>query len=221
MHKISTVFFDLDDTLYDKENGLWEAIRERMGIYMENLLGLPADEVASMRRHYYETYGTTLRGLQIHHTVDNDAYLAYVHDLPLDDFLQPDHLLREMLDSLPLRKFVFTNADLPHANRVLNLLGVSRCFDGILDVLALEFSCKPQPEAYLKALKLAGIDNPEECLYLDDSTRNLSTARKMGFTTILVGDGEDDPSAHYSITNVKDLAHILPELWGKHGEKSR
>ncbi len=218
MHKISTVFFDLDDTLYDKGNGLWEAIRERMGAYIENLLDLPADEVASLRRHYYETYGTTLRGLQIHHAVDTDDYLAYVHDLPLEIFLQPDNSLQEMLNSLPLRKFVFTNADLPHALRVLDMLGVNGCFEGILDVLALEFSCKPQPEAYLKALKLAGIDNPEECLYLDDSTRNLSTARKMGFITILVGDGKENPAAHYTITNVKDLPRILPELWAQHGE---
>ncbi len=218
MQKISTVFFDLDDTLYDKGNGLWEAIRERMGAYIENLLDLPADEVASLRRHYYETYGTTLRGLQIHHAVDTDDYLAYVHDLPLEIFLQPDNSLQEMLNSLPLRKFVFTNADLPHALRVLDMLGVNGCFEGILDVLALEFSCKPQPEAYLKALKLAGIDNPEECLYLDDSTRNLSTARKMGFITILVGDGKENPAAHYTITNVKDLPRILPELWDQHGE---
>lgn len=218
MQKISTVFFDLDDTLYDKGNGLWEAIRERMGAYIENLLDLPADEVASLRRHYYETYGTTLRGLQIHHAVDTDDYLAYVHDLPLEIFLQPDNSLQEMLNSLPLRKFVFTNADLPHALRVLDMLGVNGCFEGILDVLALEFSCKPQPEAYLKALKLAGIDNPEECLYLDDSTRNLSTARKMGFITILVGDGKENPAAHYTITNVKDLPRILPELWAQHGE---
>lgn len=213
MQKITTVFFDLDDTLYDKGNGLWNAIRARMGIYMEKLLDLPPDEVASLRRQYYETYGTTLRGLQLHHEVDAGDYLAYVHDIPLEEYLLPDRALQEILSSLPLRKFIFTNADLPHALRVLDRLGVTGCFESILDVTALGYLCKPQPEAYLKALRLAGIDRAEECLYLDDSTRNLSTARAMGFTTILVGDGEHDPSADYSITSVKDLPLILPELW--------
>ncbi len=217
MQNITTVFFDLDDTLYNSENGLWEAIRKRMGKYMENLLDLPPEEVDSLRRHYYLTYGTTLRGLQMHHDIDSIEYLTYVHDLPLEEFLQPDISLRELLNSLPLRKFIFTNADLYHAQRVLDVLGVNGCFDGIVDVLALEYLCKPQPEAYLKALELAGIDNPQECLYLDDSTRNLSTARDMGIITVLVGDSKEDPSACYSIANVKDLPLILPEIWDQRG----
>ncbi|MGW8181793.1 MAG: pyrimidine 5'-nucleotidase, partial [bacterium] len=174
MRKITTVFFDLDDTLYSKDNGLWEAIRERMGAYMENLLSLPPEEVAALRRYYYKTYGTTLRGLQMHHEIDSSEYLAYVHDLPLDKFLCPDHSLQEMLKSLPLRKYILTNADSPHAQRVLDILGVNGCFEDILDVVALGYLCKPQPEAFSKALELAGMANPQECLYLDDSTRNLA-----------------------------------------------
>ena len=45
---------------------------------------LPVEEVDILRRNYFEQYGTTLRGLQIHHQVDTDEYLAYVHDLPLE-----------------------------------------------------------------------------------------------------------------------------------------
>lgn len=215
MPGFTTIFFDLDDTLYDKNNGLWLAIRTRMGYYLEDLLKLPAEEIAVLRRNYYETYGTTLRGLQIHHQVDTDDYLDYVHDLPLEKYLQPDPALQQMLKSLPLRKFIFTNADSAHAFRVLNALGVNGFFEGIVDVRALDFYCKPEPEAYQRAMKLAGISEPGQCLYLDDSTRNLSVARQMGFTTILVGENQSDPSAHYSILNVKDLPDLLPELWNQ------
>ncbi|MGW8249408.1 MAG: pyrimidine 5'-nucleotidase [Anaerolineales bacterium] len=215
MHKFTTIFFDLDDTLYDKDNGLWQAIRSRMGVYMETLLGLPPDEVAALRREYYIKYGTTLRGLQIHHQVDSDDYLAYVHDLVLEDFLHPDPDLVAMLKSLPLKKYIFTNADAAHAQRVLKLLGVNGTFDGIFDVRALDFMCKPDPSAYHRALELAGVSQPDYCLYLDDSPRNLSIARQLGITTILVGDGKPDPSAHYSITSVKELPEILPELWSE------
>jgi len=66
----SVLFFDLDDTLYSNTNGLWEAIRERMTDFMEERLGFPPDEIPNLRRNYFEKYGTTLRGLQINHSVD-------------------------------------------------------------------------------------------------------------------------------------------------------
>ncbi len=55
--------------------------------------------------------GTTMRGLQIHHQIDTDDYLAYVHDLPLHDYLYPNPQLRSLLTSLPQRRWIFTNAD--------------------------------------------------------------------------------------------------------------
>lgn len=215
MTRFRTLFFDLDDTLYDNSNGLWEAIRNRMGEYIQNLLGLTPDETATLRRNYFTTYGTTLRGLQIHHQVNSDDYLAHVHDLPLDQFLQADHDLRGMLSSLPHRKFIFTNADDAHAIRVLDILGVRDCFNGIIDVHALGYHCKPEPEAYQIAMQLAGEEDVSRCLFIDDSPRNLATARQLGFTTILVGNHNMDQTAHYSIANLKDLPELLPELWVK------
>ena len=213
MTRFRTIFFDLDDTLYDNNNGLWEAIRNRMGDYMQKLLGLTPEETNALRRHYFLTYGTTLRGLQIHHNVNSDEYLAYVHDLPLLDYLQPDYELHRMLTSLPQVKYIFTNADRAHATRVLEILGISDCFDGIIDVYALSFHCKPEPEAYQIALKLAAEADVSKCLFLDDSPRNLATARQLGFTTILVGNHDPGDTAHFTIANLKELPKLLPELW--------
>lgn len=215
MTRFRTIFFDLDDTLYDNSNGLWEAIRNRMGDYMQKLLGLSPDETNALRRHYFLTYGTTLRGLQIHHHVDSDEYLAYVHDLPLHEYLQPDLNLRSLLTSLPQMKFIFTNADRAHAHRVLDILSISDCFDGIIDVHALGFHCKPEPEAYQIAMELAGEEDVSKCLFLDDSPRNLATARQLGFTTILVGNHDSDESAHFTIPSLNELPGLLPELWEK------
>ena len=68
--RYSTIFFDLDDTLYDSRSGLWDAIRHRMSEYMQERLGMPWAEIDELRKKYYQTYGTTLRGLQRHHQVD-------------------------------------------------------------------------------------------------------------------------------------------------------
>ena len=209
----SVLFFDLDDTLYSNTNGLWEAIRGRMSDYLSDPLGFPPDEIQFIRRHYFETYGTTLRGLQMNHSVDADEYLSYVHDLPLENYLSPDLELRKILDSLPQRKWVFTNADADHAKRVLSILRLNECFTGIIDVRALDFLCKPENEAYQRALDLADSAYPANCVLFEDSLRNLAPAHEFGFTTVLVGTGVNHDEADYSVNNLIELPQVFPQLW--------
>ena len=209
----TVLFFDLDDTLYPNTNGLWEAIRLRMTDYLRDALGFDPGEIQEIRQTYYETYGTTLRGLQLHHEVNEDDYLAYVHDLPLEQYISPDPQLRSLLKSLTQKKWIFTNADADHASRVLQVLGIDDCFSGIIDVRALGFLCKPDRKAYARALELAGETNPEKCVLLDDSIRNLIPAHQAGFTTVLVGSPQHHQSADYSIQNLKDLPQVFNQLW--------
>jgi putative hydrolase of the HAD superfamily len=210
----TTLFFDLDDTLYNNDCGLWFAIRERMGHYMYERMGVPEEQVMSLRRHYFETYGTTLRGLQLHHQIDADEYLAYVHDLPLQEFIQPIPGLRQLVLSLPQRRWIFTNADANHARRVLSVLELEGCFLGIIDINALQYNCKPTLAAYQRAMAIAGETDPHHCVLLDDSPANLAPARKLGFTTILVGtDSKPNPAAQISLPELMALPDAMPELW--------
>lgn len=216
--RYTTLFFDLDDTLYPAQNGVWAAIRERMNAYMLEKLHLPPEQVYELRRQFYDLYGTTLRGLQVHYHVDADDFLAYVHDLPIGQMVKPDAQLRALLLRLPQRKFIFTNSDAAHAGRVLAALGLSDCFDGIIDLRALDFHCKPEPLAYQRALALSGEKEAQRCIYLDDSPRNLAPARWMGMCTILVGDQVDDHASPtlqpycYRIPRPHDLLQVLPQL---------
>jgi pyrimidine 5'-nucleotidase len=209
----TTIFFDLDDTLYPSTTGLWEAIRGRMNQYMCERLGLPLEQALALRRTYFETYGTTLKGLQRHYGIDANDYLAYVHDLPLTSYLRPDPALQDILHSLNRRKWIFTNADKNHAQRVLEVLTLSNCFDGIIDVRAVQFTCKPEVDAYRRALSVAGESSPSTCVYLDDSPRNLKPAYDLGFYTILVGSDQSCPVAYHSISTAHNLREIMPELW--------
>ena len=211
--RYTNIFFDLDDTLYPVQAGLWEAIRSRMSRYMAERMGLPVEQIDALRKHYLETYGTTLRGLQHNYHIDSDDYLAYVHDLPLDKFIQPDPAVRQMLLSLPLQRWIFTNADSQHAQRVLTTLELEGCFHGIIDVRAIGFLNKPDPLAYQRALEIAGVSDPRTCVLLDDAARNLGPARQMGFTTVLVNPTYQNNSAEYHIHTIRELPKILPELW--------
>ncbi len=162
-------------------------IRERIGSYMRERLNIPADRIDALRNHYYVTYGTTLQGLLLHYDIDPSDYLDYVHDIPLTDYIQPDWSLREMLISIPQKSWIFTNSDYNHTRRVLAALRIEDCFEGIVDVWAISPYCKPQKEAYQLALKLTQISDTSQCIFLDDSPRNLVPAKQIGFFTILVG----------------------------------
>jgi putative hydrolase of the HAD superfamily len=214
----TTLFFDLDDTLYPCSSGLWGAIRDRMGRYMADRIGLPEAQIPAIRRHYFETYGTTLRGLQKHHHVDTDEYLAYVHDLPLEQYIQPNPALHALLESLPQRRFIFTNADAAHARRVMQVVGVTDCFEQIIDIRAIDFACKPEPLSYLRALALAGDPAAQECVLLDDSSTNLAPARQMGFTTVRINpECTPDPAATYRVDSLLSLPQVFPALWNGSG----
>jgi len=211
----TTIFCDLDDTLYPSGNGLWEAIGQRMNRFMVEKVRLPADQVPSIRRHYYQTYGTTMRGLQIHHAVDADEYLAFVHDLDLEQFLDPDLSLRDMLSSLPQKIWIFTNADAAHARRVIAVLGLENCFEGIIDVRSIQFACKPEKLAYERALTLAGNPVPSQCILVDDSSANLVPAFDMGVSTVWINqNGSSHPAAVHTLSKLIDLGKVMPELWG-------
>ena len=207
------LYFDLDDTLYPASSGLWDAIRQRMNEYMQGIIDLPLPEIVRLRKSYLDEYGTTLRGLQAHFDVDADEYLRFVHDLPLEKYILPDPRLRELLLSLPQKRWVFTNADANHASRVLNILGISDCFTGIIDIRAMDFACKPDEIAYLRALALTSVYDPSSCVLFDDSIRNLAAAREMGFFTVLVGKNGQEASVDRTIPSLHDLKAYFPELW--------
>jgi putative hydrolase of the HAD superfamily len=211
--RYTTLLFDLDGTLYTNNNGLWDAIRGRMSEYMDVKLHIPVETIPALRKHYFETYGTTLRGLQRHYNVDADDYLNFVHDLPLEQYLQPEEKLKKLLKSLPQKKYIFTNADINHASRVLGILGIADYMEDIIDVKALDFNCKPEIEAYQRALIIASVKNVKQCVYFDDIPVNLDPAQKMGIYTVLVGGLDPNESADKSILKLIDLPIEFPELW--------
>jgi putative hydrolase of the HAD superfamily len=64
-------------------------------------------------------------------------------------------------------------------------LGVAQHFNGIFDIIAAEYRCKPDPEAY-RALVLSHGLAPERTAIFEDLPQNLAPAAAMGMTTIWV-----------------------------------
>jgi putative hydrolase of the HAD superfamily len=207
--RLSTLFFDLDETLYPGSSGVWMLIRERINLFLRDRMGFPLEQIEDLRERYFREYGTTLRGLQANHHVDMDEYLAFVHNVPLEPYLHPNPDLRRVIESLPARKFIFTNADCAHAARVTKVLGLEGLWDKCIDVHAMAPYCKPMPGSFDLALKAAGSPDPAACALLDDQPRITRAARSLGIYTLLVGRDTAGEDADAALVNWADLPGLL------------
>lgn len=127
---VTTWVFDLDNTLYPPEMGLFPQIEVKMTAWVMRNLGLGQEAADALRRDYWHRFGTTLNGLMHEHGIDPLDYLADVHDV---DFgvLRPEPALAAALAALPGRRVVYTNADGPYARKVLAARGISHLFDAV------------------------------------------------------------------------------------------
>jgi putative hydrolase of the HAD superfamily len=181
--------FDLDNTLYPSSADLFALIDARMGEYIGGLLGVDRIAARKVQKGYFHAHGTTLAGLMADHGVKPGHFLDFVHDIDLARVAADPELVAAM-DSLPGRKFIFTNAGEDYARRVLDRLGLANAFDGMHDIHAMAYVPKPDPGAYAAICAAHDID-PKRAMFADDMVRNLVPAKAIGMVTLWVDNGSE------------------------------
>jgi putative hydrolase of the HAD superfamily len=214
---IDSWIFDLDNTLYPASCDLFALIDERMGAYIERLVGCDSIQARAIQKRYFRDHGTTLSGLMALHGTDPKHFLNDVHDIALDRVVH-DARLVEAIARLPGRKLVFTNGDVDYAQRVLDRLGLGASFEAIHDIHAMDYVPKPAPASYAAMCARWEID-PARALFAEDMARNLKPAKELGMTTLWIDNGseqasEDEfaPFVDYRTSHLTDWLH---ELTGK------
>jgi putative hydrolase of the HAD superfamily len=207
---VKFIIFDLDDTLYARENGLMGEVGRRIQTWLCENMALTWDEAVLLRRKYYHQYGTTLGGLIEEHGVNAHDYLVYVHDIPLEEYIGPNPALDTMLAAIPLRRAVYTNATAEYARRVLGVLGVSDHFADVIGIEDVGLLNKPYQEAYERVLVRLDAWGPE-CIMVEDSARNLNPAKALGMTTVLI-DARPDWSVDFVVKDVLQVGQVVNKL---------
>jgi len=215
---IDTWIFDLDNTLYPARTNLFAQIDVRMGRFIGDLLNVDAVEARRVQKDWFHAHGMSLKGLMVEHGVDPHVFLDYVHDIDVD-VVEAAPVLVAAITALPGRKLIFTNADTPYAERVLDRLGLGGAFEVIHDIHATGYRPKPDIAAYQAMCAAYRID-PHAALFVEDMARNLVPAKAIGMTTVWVDNGSeqgphDTPPAYvdYRITDVADwLTTVVAEL---------
>ena len=207
--EIETWIFDLDNTLYPASCRLFDQVQHRMNEYICDRLSVSPDQAAELRRTYFREHGTTMNGLMQVHNIDPHDFLAFVHDVDLA-CVPPDPALLAVLEGLRGRKIVHTDGSVRHAERLLDHLGLSGSFSGIVDIVAADFAPKPALAGYHLLLRRHAVA-AETALMVEDIARNLAPAAQLGMTTAWLRSGLDwamaDADGDY-------IHHVVDELAG-------
>ncbi|SMN18058.1 similar to Saccharomyces cerevisiae YGL224C SDT1 Pyrimidine nucleotidase [Maudiozyma saulgeensis] len=222
-------FFDIDNCLYKSSSKIHDLMQVSIVNYFKNTLNLSHEDAHQLNNTYYKEYGLAIRGLVMFHGINALEYNKLVDDsLPLQDILKPDFKLREML--LNLKKsgyfdklWLFTNAYKNHGVRVIKLLGLGDIFDGMTycdysqtDTLV----CKPNPQAFERAMTQCGLANYENAWFIDDSGSNIHQGLKLGMhQCVHVVENEVNeilgktPDGSIVIRDILDLPTVAPQLF--------
>jgi putative hydrolase of the HAD superfamily len=176
--------FDLDNTLYSPDSGLWREIEQRITLFLIEHSGLDGASALALQRYYYRRHGTTLRGLVDEDFVEAEHFLEFVHDVDRSG-LAPDLPLAVEMARLPGRKLIFTNGSRDHALRTASQLGLDGLFEDAFDIVAAGFVPKPLDAAYDAFFLHHGVE-PARAAMFEDVARNLAVPKARGMTTTLV-----------------------------------
>ena len=215
-NKIDTWIFDLDNTLYSAESGIFQQVHVLMGKFVSKALKVDMKTAKEIQHKYFTRHGTTLRGLMDNHDVDPDTFLEEVHKLDYS-IVSPNRRLNEELAKLNGKKIIYSNASETHINQILNRLNLTTMFDEIYDIKMANYVPKPEIQPYKEIIKKFEI-NPKKTIMFDDIAKNLVPAKKLGFTSVWIVIGKVNisdnikSSENYLDFKTKDLTLFLDEV---------
>ena len=177
--------FDLDNTMYDINLGLFKKISNRITDFIMSKYSLDIDQAKKIQKEYYLKYGLTLRGLIVEKKLEPEEFLDYVHDVEHPELKKNDQLISK-IRILEGKKIIFTNATSNHAKKILKILELEHDFDQIIDIKDLEYIPKPDKRSYKKLLECLNLnkENLDKTIFFEDTVKNLIPAKELGITTV-------------------------------------
>ena len=209
--------FDLDNTLYDINLGLFKKISHRITDFIMSKYSLDIDQAKKIQKEYYLKYGLTLRGLIVEKKLEPEEFLDYVHDVEHPELEKNDQLISK-IRILEGKKIIFTNATSKHAKKILKILELEHDFDQIIDIKDLEYIPKPDKRSYKKLLECLNLtkENLDKTIFFEDTVKNLIPAKELGITTVWMKNSINEKDfkknfsfIDYSFNNLNDFLDTI------------
>lgn len=113
-----------------------------------------------------------------------------LYDLPMEisfdyKFLKDDPQLSYLLNSLPLKKYIFTNGTFSHGIKCLEKMNILNIFEQVIGRDTIN-NLKPNIISYKRFINIANIDTKDKCVFFEDNIDNLIQAKNIGWITVLI-----------------------------------
>jgi putative hydrolase of the HAD superfamily len=234
---VSTLIFDVDDTLYDIGCGFSNhRNQEGAPTFIMDHFGMDRDAALKIRNEYFKKYHSTAKALAVAQQegmfgdtkfCQEDLEEFFATKLNFELLGGQKKQLAEDLKACSCRIVAFSNGPRKYVKRVLEELGLWEVFgeDKLFAVTDTLPYCKPEKEAFEMIFDALGI-KAEEAIMIEDSMKNIIRSKELGLRTIWItgkanGDEkriDDAPNAHHSAVDlaiecVEDLRRVVPGLW--------
>lgn len=215
MEKIKLVIFDMDGLILDTEKLYLEyglEIFKELGydITREIFLGTVGMTDKSAGEYYINLYGENFDYNVIADKID-EKLLVTSKDGKVGLKSGLFELL-EFLDGNGIKKVVATSTARGKAEYMLENAGILNRFDFLVCGDEVK-SGKPNPEIFLKAAEIAGV-NPKNCMVLEDSHNGLRAANSAGMVPVMIPDllEINEEIEKIVFKNLKTLENIIEIL---------
>lgn len=209
---MKAVIFDLDGVILSTD-GLhyeaWKKIADKENIYFDKKINERLRGVSRMasldiilergNREYSQEEKEALAERK------NDIYKELLKTLtPLDVF-------DKVIDTINVLKAngikVAIGSSSKNTKSILTQVNMIDMFDAISDGTNITKS-KPDPEVFLKAAQMIGVD-PKECVVVEDAEAGLQAAKAGGMLAIAVNAAKGNKYADYSLDDMSLLLNIV------------
>ncbi len=182
--------FDLDNTLHNAGLHIFPTIEQNMNDFLVQKLGQDIASVSALRLEYWQRYGATVLGLVKHHAITAREFLPPVHEIAeLEKIIRYERGLHRLLQRLPGRKILLTNAPHDYAQRVLRHLGIRKHFARHIPIEGMHVhrQLRPKPDKLmLRRLLAREGKRGAQCILVEDSYENLRAAKALGLRTVWI-----------------------------------
>lgn len=203
--KYKAVLFDLDGVIVTTDECHykgWKKLADEEDIYFDRTINQRQRGVSRM-----ESLEVLLEKAEKEYTESeknemaerkNNYYREYIKSLTPDDILPGVMDFCTMLRENGVKLAIGSSSK--NTPTILEGIGLESYFDGVADGNQISKS-KPDPEVFLLAAKLVGVD-PSDCLVVEDAEAGVEAALAGGMDVLGVGDAVKGTNATYKAENL-------------------
>ena len=209
------VIFDLDGVIVHTDKfhyQAWKQLADEEGIYFDETINNRLRGVSRM-----DSLNIILEKSEKEYSVKekhelanrkNEYYRALLETMTPNDVSEDVLLtLKDLKDSGVKIAIGSSSKNTP---LILEKVGLANMFDAVADGNCITKS-KPDPEVFLKAAELLGIE-PKEALVIEDAYAGIEAANSGGFVSVGIGEALDDEDASYGVEQLSGIINIVKHV---------